>query len=104
MKRADQEQAAGPRPPDGGAPARRAVVRWAWRLFRREWRQQLLIFALIATAVAATIVGSAVATSTPQPSDFGFGTAHDAVTFTEPGRAREGDDRDPGAPLRPGSS
>ena len=38
-------------------PARRAVVRWAWRLFRREWRQQLLVLALIVVAVAATIVG-----------------------------------------------
>ena len=27
----------------GGAAARRAVVRWAWRLFRREWRQQILV-------------------------------------------------------------
>ncbi len=67
---------------DGGSAARRAVVRWAWRLFRREWRQQFLIFALIATAVAATIVGSAVAINSAQPSNFGFGTAQDAVTFT----------------------
>ncbi|HXA34448.1 MAG TPA: hypothetical protein VNV87_19515, partial [Acidimicrobiales bacterium] len=51
------------RPADGGAPARRAVVRWAWRLFRREWRQQFLILALIVVAVAATIVGSSVATN-----------------------------------------
>ena len=29
----------------GGMPARRAVIRWAWRLFRREWRQQLLVLA-----------------------------------------------------------
>ena len=63
------------RPADGGAPARRAVVRWAWRLFRREWRQQFLILALITVAVAATIVGSAVATNTPPPKNFGFGTA-----------------------------
>lgn len=70
------------RPTTGGTPARRAVVRWAWRLFRREWRQQFLIFALITVAVAATIVGSAVATNEPQPSDFGFGTAQDAVSFT----------------------
>jgi putative ABC transport system permease protein len=70
------------RPADGGAPARRAVVRWAWRLFRREWRQQFLILALIAVAVAATIVGSAVATNDPQPANFGFGTARDAVSFT----------------------
>ena len=70
------------RPADGGAPARRAVVRWAWRLFRREWRQQFLILALITVAVAATIVGSAVATNDPQPASFGFGTAQDAVSFT----------------------
>ena len=31
------------RPGNGGVAARRAVVRWAWRLFRREWRQQLLV-------------------------------------------------------------
>jgi putative ABC transport system permease protein len=68
-------------PANGGLPARRAVVRWAWRLFRREWRQQLLILALIIVAVAATIVGSAVATDTRQPSTFGFGSAQDSVTF-----------------------
>jgi putative ABC transport system permease protein len=68
-------------PANGGLPARRAVVRWAWRLFRREWRQQLLILALIVIAVAATIVGGAVATNTRQPSTFGFGTAHDSATF-----------------------
>ncbi len=70
------------RPLDGGVPARRAVVRWAWRLFRREWRQQFLILALIAVAVVATIVGSAVATNTPQPANFGFGTAGDAATYS----------------------
>src|SRR5207237_5266677 len=49
---------------DGGGPARRAVVRWAWRLFRREWRQQLLVLALLSVAVAATTAGVAVATTT----------------------------------------
>ena len=68
-------------PGNGGLPARRAVVRWSWRLFRREWRQQLLILALVIVAVAATIVGAAVATDTRQPSNFGFGTAQDAATF-----------------------
>src|SRR5487761_1586976 len=71
----------GSRPADGGAPARRAVVRWAWRLFRREWRQQLPTLALIVVAVAATIVGSAVTTNTPPPSNSGFGTALDAATL-----------------------
>lgn len=66
---------------NGGLPARRAVTRWAWRLFRREWRQQLLILALITVAVAATILGSAVAVNNPPPKDAGFGTAHFAATF-----------------------
>ena len=70
------------RPADGGAPARRAVVRWAWRLFRREWRQQFLILALITVAVAATIVGSAVATNNPPPKNSGFGSAQDSVSFS----------------------
>lgn len=72
----------GLRPANGGMAARRVVVRWAWRLFRREWRQQLLVLALITVAVAATIVGSAVATNDPQPTSFGFGTAQDRVSFT----------------------
>jgi putative ABC transport system permease protein len=73
------------RAPNGGVPARRAVIRWALRLLRREWRQQLLILALITVAVAATVVGSAVATSTPSPSTAAFGTAQDLATFTGPG-------------------
>src|ERR1700744_2401778 len=72
---------ADPRPPDGGVPARRAVTRWAWRLFRREWRQQFLILALITVAVAATIVGSAVATNNPPPKNAGFGTARYSASF-----------------------
>ncbi|MGH9096672.1 MAG: ABC transporter permease, partial [Acidimicrobiales bacterium] len=67
---------------DGGVPARRAMVRWAWRLFRREWRQQLLILALIIVAVAATVVGSAVATDTPPPANAGFGTADHLATYS----------------------
>jgi len=68
---------------NGGVPARRAVIRWAWRLLRREWRQQLLIIALIAVAVAATFVGSAVATNAPPPAGAGFGTATDLATFPD---------------------
>ena len=57
------------------------MIRWAWRLFRREWRQQLLVLALIVVAVAATIVGAAVATNTPSPAGAGFGTAQDLATL-----------------------
>jgi putative ABC transport system permease protein len=66
---------------NGGVPARRAVIRWAWRLLRREWRQQLLILALITVAVGATFVGSAVATDTPPQPGAGFGTATDMATL-----------------------
>ncbi len=69
---------------DGGVAARRAVVRWAWRLFRREWRQQLLILALVTVAVGATVVGSAVAVNTPTPADAAFGTAQDLGSFQMP--------------------
>jgi putative ABC transport system permease protein len=66
----------------GGMAARRAVSRWAWRLFRREWRQQLLVLAMVTVAVATTILGSAVATNNPAPASAGFGTAQDAATFS----------------------
>jgi putative ABC transport system permease protein len=69
---------------NGGVPARRAVIRWAWRLFRREWRQQLLVLGLIIVAVAATIIGSTVATNTPPAANSGFGTAQDMATFQAP--------------------
>jgi putative ABC transport system permease protein len=65
----------------GGAPARRAVMRWAWRLVRREWRQQLLVLILITVAVAATIFGSALATNTPLPANAGFGSARYLVNL-----------------------
>jgi putative ABC transport system permease protein len=67
---------------DGGAPARRAMVRWAWRLFRREWRQQALVLALLVVAVAATIVGLGVASNASQlKADPTFGTANTIITL-----------------------
>jgi putative ABC transport system permease protein len=76
------ERAAASGTADGGGPARRAVVRWAWRLFRREWRQQLLVLALLTVAVAATTVGEAVATNVPSsPDEARLGTANHLVTL-----------------------
>jgi putative ABC transport system permease protein len=50
-------------------------------MFRREWRQQALVLALIVVALAATVLGAAVATDTPPPAGAGFGTAQDMATF-----------------------
>jgi putative ABC transport system permease protein len=70
----------------GGVSARRAMIRWAWRLFRREWRQQLLILLLVIVAVAAVVVGAAVAVNTPPPANAGFGTAQDLAIFANSGK------------------
>jgi putative ABC transport system permease protein len=66
----------------GGVAARRAVIRWSWRLFRREWRQQLLVLALIIVAVGGTILGAAVATNSLPPANAGFGTASHLVSLS----------------------
>lgn len=83
MSTATRERPA--RPANGGAPARRAVTRWAWRLFRREWRQQSMVLCLIIVAVAATIVAAAVSTNNPPPANAGFGTAKNMATIQGPG-------------------
>jgi putative ABC transport system permease protein len=76
---------AGRREPEGGIAARRAVMRWAWRLFRREWRQQILVLGLVVIAVAATFLAAAVATNNPPPANSGFGTAQDLASFQNAG-------------------
>jgi len=81
MTRPREFSAAERLPDNGGRPGRRAMTRWAWRLFRREWRQQLLVLALIVVAVAATVIGAAAATNSPPPKNAGFGTAQDLVTL-----------------------
>jgi putative ABC transport system permease protein len=73
---------------NGGVPARRAVLRWGWRLFRREWRQQLLVLGLLTGAVAATIWGASVVTNVqlanPGYATFGTGAALAALPGTDP--------------------
>lgn len=70
--------------------ARRAVVRWAWRLFRREWRQQLTVLTLMTMAVAAAVAGAtlAVASSAPDQAEFGDAGALARVDATDAGAAR----------------
>ncbi len=63
--------------------ARRAVIRWGWRLFRREWRQQLLVLGLLTAAVAATIWGASVIANVQlaNPNYATYGTAAASVTL-----------------------
>jgi putative ABC transport system permease protein len=74
----------------GGMPARRAVVRWAWRLFRREWRQQAIVLALLLVAVAATTVGLGIAASAPSEASL-FGTASHLATLNSTGAQLDAD-------------
>jgi putative ABC transport system permease protein len=70
-----------------GIVARRAVIRWAVRLFRREWRQQLLVLGLLTVAVAATIWGASVVTNAQIPPGyptFGTGAAQVTLPGTDP--------------------
>src|SRR5580700_4109295 len=91
MRTMAPERPATRRPLNGGVPARRAIIRWAVRLLRREWRQQILIFALITTAVTATFIGSAVATTTPASASGVLGSAQDAAVFSgAPGKLASG--------------
>jgi putative ABC transport system permease protein len=66
----------------GGAPARRAVVRWAWRLFRREWRQQLAVIGLLTLSVATATFAIAFAADAPPSPSAQFGSASYAVTIS----------------------
>ncbi|MGH9228567.1 MAG: FtsX-like permease family protein, partial [Acidimicrobiales bacterium] len=59
----------------GGVAARRAVVRWSWRLFRWEWRQQVLVLTLVTVAVAVTVAAASAAYNMAPSGDAGFGAA-----------------------------
>jgi putative ABC transport system permease protein len=65
----------------GGVAARRAVVRWALRLFRREWRQQILVLALLTVAVAAAIGSITIVHNTAPANNSQFGSANILLRF-----------------------
>jgi putative ABC transport system permease protein len=65
----------------GGAPARRALVRWALRLFRREWRQQALVLALLGLAVASAVGGASTAYNMAPRRAAVFGEADHRLVF-----------------------
>jgi putative ABC transport system permease protein len=76
---------------DRSAPARRAVVRWAYRLAKRDRRQYTVIAVLLTIAVAASAFVTAAAYNlAPAGADAEFGTAGKALYL-------EGDDVTPAA-------
>ncbi|RPI08179.1 MAG: FtsX-like permease family protein, partial [Actinobacteria bacterium] len=63
-------------PSRDGLAARRPLIRWAWRMFRREWRQQILVIALVTVASAAAVCGVTIAYNSG-PLDYAqFGSAN----------------------------
>ena len=74
-------------PSRGGAPARRAIRRWAWRLLRREWRQQVLVISLLIVAVAATTVGLGLVVNAQQTDQGIFGNGNARFEVASPGAA-----------------
>src|SRR5262245_10058398 len=65
----------------GGIAARRAIVRWASRMVRREWRQQLLVLTLLTVAVTAAIGSITVADNTIPADNSEFGSATMGMSF-----------------------
>ncbi len=72
--------------PTGSRVANRAVARWARRLLRREWRQQLLIICLLTVAVAATTVGLGLVVNVQSRVQANAGTASLRIDIESPGQ------------------
>jgi putative ABC transport system permease protein len=62
-------------------PARRALVRWARRAFRREWRQQVLIVLLLAFTVAGALLQISALYATADRPEARFGRADQLITY-----------------------
>jgi putative ABC transport system permease protein len=68
-------------PRNGGVAARRAIVRWAGRMFRREWRQQLLVLTLLTVAVTAAIGSITIAYNSVPADNSDFGSANQVISL-----------------------
>jgi putative ABC transport system permease protein len=79
-------------PSGSGLAARRPLIRWAWRMFRREWRQQILVTALLTVATAAAIASVTIAYNSGAADDAEFGSANHLLRFdgTDPGKLEAG--------------
>jgi putative ABC transport system permease protein len=57
------------------------MLRWGWRLFRREWRQQVLVLALMIVAVATAAFAGAFGYNFPRTQAGYFGSATQRIEF-----------------------
>jgi putative ABC transport system permease protein len=64
------------------------MARWGWRLFRRDWRGQLLLIVLLAITVAGAIFGGSAAFNVTALPNARFGSATQLLSFdgADPGR------------------
>jgi putative ABC transport system permease protein len=69
------------RPAARRSAARRPLARWAWRLFRREWRQQILVLGLLSVATAAAIGSVTIAYNAGPQEAAQFGSANHLLRF-----------------------
>jgi putative ABC transport system permease protein len=65
----------------GGVAARRALIRWASRLLRREWRQQILVVTLLTVAVAVAVGSITVVYNAGPADDAELGSASQLLRF-----------------------
>ena len=70
----------------GGTAGWRVVTRWARRLLRREWRQQILVVALLALTVGAASFGVAAAYNVAPLPGPQFGSANYLLQFAGTGQ------------------
>ena len=57
------------------------MARWGWRLFRRDWRGQLLLITLLAMTVAGAIFGGSAAFNVTALPNARFGSATQLLSF-----------------------
>lgn len=62
--------------------ATRAVAHWAWRMFRRDWRGQVLVLVLLTVAVAVSSYGASLGHALAPSDQASFGSATGRIGFT----------------------
>lgn len=71
----------------GGVAGRVAVVRWSWRMLRREWRRQVLLVGLIAAVAGAAVCALPAAAAYGDDPAGTFGSARQSVHLEAAGGA-----------------